>query len=327
MKALVTGGRGFIGSFLVEELLHHGLEVTCLLRNHCRRHTWLQGLDFQAVAGDINEPESLSEAVKGVDYVFHLAGLTKFISRSAYYHVNVDGTKNLLSAVQKHNLSLKKFVLVSSQSAAGPAASKQPLKEADPPQPVSHYGRSKLQAEEAARTFMPRLPTAIVRPPSVFGPRDTDIFNFFKLTQKNVHLQISGGDRYLSLIYVKDLVRGIWLVAEKAQSSGQMYYLCNDDFISWQTFAETLAEVMAVRARKVVIPLSLAFLVFGGYQVYNGILRQPSLFSTDKFKELRPRFWLCSNAKAKSELGFQTQFGLKEAVQETYRWYLDNGWL
>jgi len=327
LKAIVTGARGFIGSFLVEELLASGLEVFCLLRQKKAANDWLAGLPIQIIAGDILQSDSLQAAVKEMDYVFHLAGLTKAISREQFYEVNVLGTINLLDAVRDCKSNIKRFVLVSSLAAAGPSLDGKPLAEADSPRPISDYGRSKLQAEQAALDFARDVPISIVRPPAVFGPRDRDVFTFFKFAHRGWWPTMSGGPRYASLVYVKDLARGMVAAAKTPAAVGQTYYLCNDDFCSWDEVAEMLSDIFARPLRRIIVPISLAFLAATASDFTGKILQKTFVMNLDKFQELKATHWICDNSKAKKECGFHAQYGLLEALAETAEWYQTNGWL
>ena len=130
-NVLVTGGTGFVGSHLVELLLSKGYIVTCLVRDQ-NRLKWLRGLNVRVVQGDCTEPASLAAAVRGVSVVFHVSGLTKALHVRDYYEVNHLGTRNLLEACARHNPGLRKFVLISSQAAAGPSRDGIPVKPTDP---------------------------------------------------------------------------------------------------------------------------------------------------------------------------------------------------
>lgn len=327
MKALVTGGRGFIGSFLVKLLLAKGIQVRCLLRNKRKDQRWLTGLDFEHATGDITEPNSLLPTVEGVDYVYHLAGLTKSSFKSEFHKINVEGTRNLLDATLKINPNLRRFVLVSSLAAAGPSPDGNPLTESDPANPMSDYGKSKLKAEEIALKYSQKFPMSIVRPPAVYGPRERDIFQFFKYAKQGWLPILTGGPRYSSVIYVKDLVEGLLLVAEQEKAQGEIYFLSDDESYSWEYFGATLAEILGVKPRKIMIPLTAAFLTSCGFELVAKFTRQPTLFSLDKFRELRATHWICDNSKAKKELGFRPRFDLHRGLYETAQWYLENGWL
>ncbi|MEE9221827.1 MAG: NAD(P)-dependent oxidoreductase, partial [candidate division NC10 bacterium] len=182
MKALVTGGTGFIGSHLVEYLLERGDEVICLARS--RSHLrWLEGLQVKVVEGDCTDA-NLGEIVQeDFDWVFHLAGLTKTLEVDEYYRANGKGTANLV-AILAQRRQPPRLVYLSSLAAAGPSKDGHPLRELDPPQPVSHYGRSKLDGEKAVRELGPTIPWVIIRAPVIYGPRDRGLLPFFELAKR-----------------------------------------------------------------------------------------------------------------------------------------------
>lgn len=325
MRALVTGGRGFIGGFLVEALLEKGYEVHCLLRKGSLG--WLSGLDIHRVDGDITERESLQPAVQNMDYVFHLAGALKARSLKDFQKINAGGTKNLLEAVGKNNFGLARFVLVSSLSAAGPSPDGTPLNESDTPHPVSNYGKSKLLAEKVTLEYANELPVTVIRPPAVYGPRERDIFTYFKSAQKGWRPILTGGPRSFSAIYVKDLVRGILLAAEQSNAVGETYFLCNDEAYSWDEVGKAIASVLGVRTKRLLLPLSLAFLTALGSELFGKLTNKLNVINLDKFRELKMRHWVCDNGKAKTELGFEIEFALEKGLSETAQWYVEHGWL
>ncbi len=327
MKVLVTGARGFIGSHLVEALLKKNYAVRCLLRKKKGAQTWLQDLEVEIAEGDLTRPESLLGAVKDMDFVFHLAGSTKAYSKWEFDKSNFEGTKNLLEATIKSNPGIKRFVHVSSLAVGGPCQSGKPLTENQPPRPVSNYGRSKLKAENAALEYAKEIPVVITRPPAVYGPRDKDMFELFKYARRGWRFEIIGGTRQLSLIYVKDLVNGIILAAEKSEAAGQVFYLCNDEAYSAKNVGDLLAGSFGKKAGALRIPLFLVFLWSLGGDAYCKLFRHSSLFSLDKYREIKQKNWVCDNSKAKKELGFSAEFSLEKGFKETADWYLTNGWL
>jgi nucleoside-diphosphate-sugar epimerase len=151
LKALVTGGTGFIGSHLTEALIRKGVQVRCLLRK-TSDSKWLKSLPMEFVHGDFNDRTSLENAVRGVDWVLHLAGVTKAIKEETYFEANGLGTENLIHACLENNPRLQKFIYISSQAAAGPSRNGRNKKELDPCEPVSIYGRSKREGEEIVLT-------------------------------------------------------------------------------------------------------------------------------------------------------------------------------
>jgi len=325
MRAFVTGGTGFVGSHLVEALLGRGFEVRCLVRDPADLK-WLTGLDVELVVGDCSDPEGLKGSTAGADYVFHVAGLTKAVDPRDYYTVNSDGARNMAEAALRDNNGLKKFVLVSSQAAAGPSQAGVPRKEDDPPSPVTDYGKSKLLAEKYLTGLKDELPVAIVRPPSVYGPRDRDIYTFFKLVSRGVRTSFND-ERLISFCYVKDLAEGIIAAALKDTDSGEAFFIAHDRPLGWDEIGEAVAAALGVRARRVALPiaaLSLVALVSEGVSALTG---RPALMNRQKMAEIRQRYWVVDTAKAKAVLGFEAAVDFRAGAMLTARWYREHGWL
>lgn len=175
MRALVTGASGFIGSTLIQELSTLGFEVHALMRKTSSDAN-LAGLNYRRVQGDLSDEGSLREAVRGVDYVFHLAGLTAAKNREEFFAHNALGTERLAKVVAEERPGLSRFVYVSSLAASGPASSLEaPLTESQAEHPVSAYGESKLAGEHALLRYKDVYPISIIRPPMVYGPRDKGV--------------------------------------------------------------------------------------------------------------------------------------------------------
>lgn len=327
MKALVTGARGFIGSFLVEKLLQEGWEVSCLLRHKPGARDWLPEDKIQRIAGDLTQPQTLLPAVAGVDVIFHLAGATKAPDAEGYLQANAKGTKHLLEAVKQANPDLRRFIFVSSLAAAGPSPDGHRLVESEPSRPISFYGKSKLRAEEHVLEYRDDFPVTIVRPPAVFGPREKDMFTYFQMANRGWQPLIGGGPRYLSLIYVKDLVSGLLLMAKREEAEGKTFYLCDDRDYSWEELGAHIAEALGKKTHRIVVPLSLAFVVAAISDIYSRVSRTNSILNLDKYKELKATHWICDAGLAKKEVGFRIQYPLDEALAETARWYREQGWL
>ncbi len=166
MIALVTGANGFVGSHLVDLLLESGYQVRCLVRGTSDLR-WLEGKNVELRHGGILDPSSLAGAVRGADYVFHVAGITRARRREDFLRVNGEGTRNLAEACAKHAPGVRKIVYCSSLAAGGPAPSSRPIDEESPAVPHSTYGRSKLEGEIALLRLADRLSYSIVRPPAI----------------------------------------------------------------------------------------------------------------------------------------------------------------
>ncbi len=326
MKALVTGATGFIGSHLVEFLLDENVEVRCLVRPESNRR-WLQGRDVEFATGDCRDPDSLLPAVSGVDLVYHLAGVVRARSYQEYFLSNSVGTRNLLEACLCVNPELDRFVLVSSQAAAGPSTNGRPLKESDPARPISAYGWSKLMAEKEVLQRQGRLPVVIVRPSPVYGPRDRDFHSLFKMVKLGLSPVIGGEKRYLHLTYVRDVAAGTWLASQSQGNHGGVYFLADERSYDWREVGRVIGEVFGKKTRQLTIPRSLSWVVARVAELWAALLRRPALLNREKRREMLARYWLCDTSRAREQLGFRVAHPLPAGVLSTLRWYRDNGWL
>jgi nucleoside-diphosphate-sugar epimerase len=325
-RVLVTGGTGFVGSHLVERLLRNGYAVTCLVRDplHLR---WLEGMDVRLVQGDCTRPESLAAAVEGMSVVFHCAGLTKAIHVRDYYFVNHLGTKNLLEACARYNPDIEKFILVSSQAAAGPSPDGRPVKDGDTPHPVSDYGRSKLLAEGEVQGYNDRLPIVILRPAAVYGPRDVDFYELFRWASRGLTLEMTGGDRYLNLCYVEDLTAALQLSAECRTQSASIYFVAENRPYSWSEIRALLLSTGYIKARTIKIPYGAAYLVGLASEIGSLFAKRPALSNRQKVREAAQRYWLCDVGKIENDLRFRAKYPLQKGLELTWQWYRKNQWL
>ena len=224
MKALVTGGTGFIGSHLVEALLQRGAEVRCLVRK-TSDVTWLKTLPVAYVYGDCTDKTSLSGIVRDVDQVFHLAGVTKAVSEQTYFEVNAHGTQNLIHACLESHPHPDRFIYLSSQAAAGPSRNGCKRTESDECEPVSPYGRSKRMGEELALAHGDELPLVILRPPVVYGPREKDLFVYLRLLAKRIQPFLTGQEQRFNLCYVGDVIQALLLASDLEHPHGDIFFL------------------------------------------------------------------------------------------------------
>jgi nucleoside-diphosphate-sugar epimerase len=241
LKALVTGATGFIGSHLVRSLVEENWDVTCLIRATSRTDL-LQKFPVRFVVGSAEDTDSLGRAVKGQDYVFHLAGRIRPTGRAVYDTANYQLTKNLIEACLKKNPALKRFVYVSSIAAAGPSLPNSYSEESQAPSPISEYGRTKLKGEEAVREVWDIIPATIIRPPNVYGPRQQEVELLIKLMGIRIVPVLKGKEDTTSLIYVKDLSQGILQAALSPKAKSQIYYLTDGKGYSWQKIISSLKK-------------------------------------------------------------------------------------
>ena len=325
--ALVTGANGFIGSHLVEGLLSKNYKVRCLVRKTSDLR-WLEGLDVQIVRGDYQDANSLAAAVQDCDYIYHIAGAVKAIKPADFYRANTEATVSLAQSAIKVNPGLKRFLFSSSQAAIGPSPClDKPKCELDECQPVSDYGRSKLLAERELLRLSDRLPLTIIRPPSVYGPRDTEIFMYFQWISRGLALLPGVRKRYAHLIYVKDLVRGMVQAAESEETIGKTYFLSEDKAYSWQEISDLIAASLGKRPLRLPVPLTFARFSAILSEAGATLSRKPTLFTRQKVSEMSKRYWTVSSESARNDFGFACEYDLAKGIEETARWYKEHGWL
>jgi nucleoside-diphosphate-sugar epimerase len=323
LKALVTGGTGFIGSHLVEALLQRGVDVRCLLRASSDLR-WLRGLPIEFVRGDCNDRATLGEMVKGVDWVLHLAGTTKAVREETFFEVNGSGTENLIHACLENNPRLQKFVYVSSQAAAGPCRNGGRKAESDSCEPLSLYGKSKRMGEELALKHTDEIPLVILRPAGVYGPRDKDFYALFKWLSKRINPCFSGK---VSLCYVQDVVQALLLAVESEMKSGEIFFLSDGTDYTMREIGDTFARTMGVTPLSIPIPDWLLLGVASLSDYLSILSRKPSLISRGMAEQMIQKDWTCDITKAKTILGFQPQFQLAQGARLTYEWYKNQEWL
>ncbi|MGK7369200.1 MAG: NAD-dependent epimerase/dehydratase family protein [Candidatus Halalkalibacterium sp. M3_1C_030] len=325
MKAFVTGGTGFIGSHLVDTLIDHDSydEIRCLVRNNAK---WLKGKDYIKVKGDLDDLSVLKEAVSGVDVIFHLAGLVMAPTYQEFEHANVDATENLIRIALKKGV--KKIVVLSSLAAAGPSQGR-PVTEDDPMHPVSMYGKSKKQMEEVIHALYPGDDTSItiLRPPAVYGPREDQIFTFFKAVSNRICPIIGDGKHpKISMVYVSDVIQGILKAAEQKEKGVHTYFITGKDVHSWNEIRGTTAKVLGKKSIPIYIKPKLVKKIAGFIEKTASFFGTYPVINKDKAKEMIME-WTCTAEKAEKELGYKPKHTLAEGIARTIHWYQLHHWL
>ncbi len=322
-KAFVTGGSGFIGSHTVEELLKRGIHVRCAVRSHAG---WLDGLPVEIVRANLLDPSALRRCIEDVDFVIHIAGVTKAKRRNEYFRGNVETTRNLLDACTS-NHTLQKFCFISSLTAVGPSSDGTPLTEDAPCRPITAYGKSKYEAERLCLSYSDRFPITILRPPAVYGPRDRDIFEIFRGVKLGILPIFGHEEKTLSLIHGEDLARAIVDATLSERTAGEVYFVTDPEVYRYVDLIQTLSIIMNHRARTVHLPKELLFLVAGIVEAVSYFLRSPTVLSTDKARDLLQPHWVCDGSKLRQHIGFTVTVPIEERLRATFEWYKKHGWL
>lgn len=330
-RILVTGANGFIGSHLVRHLLALKKEenwkedIVCLVRATSDLSS-LKDLDVKLVIGDLRHPRTLVNAVQGATYIYHLGAVLYAISRKCFMETNTEGTQNLLEVADRYAKdSLKRFVFVSSQAAAGPAQDETPITEDDEPsKPVSWYAESKLEAERIAAQYASKIPLTVVRPCSVYGERDPGFLPSFKAAGMRIQGVTGFRKSYTGMIYGKDLVEGIVAAGRHPKSVGQTYFLANPENYTVRDMVKTMGKAVGKPlGLRLPVPLFLLRIAAIFSELLYLFTRKKPIPSRDKVRDLSQRFWLCSPQKALTDFGWQAKTPLRAGMEATYQFIVE----
>ena len=328
MHVLVTGSNGFIGKNLIKELLKRNADATinCLVR----RPQQSQNPRINYYDIDYLNPDSLlnSQAFNKIDLLFHVAGVTKSHNEKGFFEGNVIPTENLIKTVKQKKTPLKRFIFISSQAAGGPADTVVHYKsEDDPDLPIDDYGRSKKAAEQILINQTDSLPYTIIRPGAVYGPHDVDFFNIFKMAQSHFSIFAGVKNKYVSLIYIKDLINGILDAAISQSAENKMYYICDDHAVTWKEIHDTIFQITGKSKIDISLPFTPLYLLSYLGSLFSMLSGKPIIFNHNKVNFSRPKYWIASNKRAKEDFNYHSRYQHSQGFEETYRWYIDNGWL
>jgi len=325
--AVVTGASGFIGSHLVDHLVDRGCTVYALVRKTSDRK-WLNPSDRVHIhLADLTQSDLLLPFLDQVDYLFHCAGLTKAKTEAEYFKINAEACTPLYENCASTGKKIKAVVHLSSLAAVGSGEAHKAVDENSPCKPLTFYGKSKLAGEGAALKFSSSLPVVIIRPPVVYGPRETNFFTYLKAIHKGWKVKIGHVRQQFSLIHVQDLVRAMVEAAVRFPRDENILFVTDGKAYSWEDVAESAMQILNVRARSLVIPDSL----FAGVAYVSEALAwfgsAAPWIDRQRLIEVRQSSWVASPKKFFDIYNFQPQYDLEKGLRETLLWYQENRWM
>ncbi len=326
ITSVVTGASGFVGSHLVDYLLAKGHKVKCIIRETSSKR-WLENKPVEIFSTGLFDKEGLEEVLKDADYLFHIAGVVKSKTEEGYFKGNVETTKNLLDVLLEVNPSIKRVVISSSQTVCGPSLGGKPVNEETPENPITTYGRSKLEQEKIAKSYMDKLPITIVRLPAVYGERDTEIYQVFKTYKMGLMTLVGFDNKKLNLIHVADAVEGIYLSAVSEKSKGQTYFIASEKIYDWNEISKEIKKAFGRGALKIKIPHFLVYTVAAIAELFALFSNKAATFNLEKARDFVQPAWTCDVSKAINELGFRQRISLEEGMKRTIDWYREMKWL
>lgn len=298
----LTGGTGFVGQAVLEEAGRAGIEVRALAR---RAMEPMRGVDW--VRGDLDDRAALARLMQGAEAVIHVAGVVNTPDVEAFTHGNVHGTLAMLEAALA--AGVPRFVFVSSLSAREPD--------------LSAYGASKADAERLVKAS--GLDWTIIRPPTIYGPRDKDMFELFRAAKFGV-VPVPAGGR-ASILHVEDLARLlVTLVPGRDQSTGQVWE--PDDGLpeGWahDDLARAIGAAMGRRVRAVNLSAGLMRL---GATIDGKLRGDKAKLTPDRVGYMTHPDWVVSDAARVPAEVWEPRVDTRGGLASTAEWYRREGWL
>jgi dihydroflavonol-4-reductase len=326
MRALVTGGTGFIGANVAAALVAEGYAVRMLHRPTSSLAA-LAGIEVEHAIGDVLDGEAVLAAVQGCDLVFHVAAVSSYwrTSREQVYRVNVQGTREVVSASLK--AGVQRLVYTSTIAAIGipPRGTIGNEELAFTPKASKFaYGHSKHLAEaEVQRGVAQGLPAVIVNPAVTIGPRDLNFISG-SVIREAYHRRLSvifpGGT---AVVGAEDVAWGHLAAAQKGRA-GERYILAGENLTCREAF-ETIAAVVGVPPPRLLIPRLLLGPLALIVDAFNAVHPGPPLISGEQIHLSGEELYFDAS-KAIRELGFRPS-PFREAVSQAFAWYRENGYL
>lgn len=325
MRVLITGATGFVGSHLTEKLVNEGYEVRALARQSSDT-SLLKNLNVEIVYGDITNVAAVEKAVTGCQQVYHLAAKTSQarLPKNQFYAINVKGAENVACSAMKANV--ERLVYVSTGGIYG-TIKNPPVDEDTKPSPNSLYRESKLLGEQVVLAHRKKegLPVVISRISNVFGPGSTNWLGLFQAIAAKRFRIIGAGENHTHMGYITDVVDGLRRCGEIRGIEGEAYLIAGKEPIKLKQLVEIIAQELGInnsRGRRPAGPFRafsyLAQLVYRCFSVELPHSHRYELFLADNVFDI---------SKAQNELGYCPKVSLREGIQQTIRWYRENGYI
>lgn len=328
MRAVITGGTGFLGSHLINQLIKKGYEIACLSRG-ATDTSYIESIGVPIIQANITDRENIEKNIKEGDVVFHIAAILGAAKTSAekYNEINIKGTINVLEAAIKKKAG--SFIFISSLAAMGPVGSiEKPMNENTPCHPDSLYGESKLEAEKKIHEIAKgKIPCVILRPSIIYGPRTNSLsaaFMLFNNMRKKTFVIIGNTKNYFSICYVKNLVAAMVYFAEKHKTGIHTYLITDDQSVRLEDILMHLRKGFGVNKRIIHIPYWLPYSVAFILELAGKVFRCSPLLSRDIVRGIAGNVYCHDLSKAINN-GYKPAASLAEGIQETVEWIKAQG--
>jgi len=326
LRVLVTGATGFTGGHLARALKQRGHDVIAMVRAPARGSS-LRDAGIPTVTGDLSRPESLAHAVQGAEIVYNIAALYREagLPDTVYQQVNATGVGQLVDAAAK--TGVRRVVHCSTVGVHGDVEHP-PANEDAPLRPSDEYQKSKVDGETIAREAASRggIDLVIARPSGIYGPGDRRLLKLFRGVARRRFVILGSGRIFYHLTYIDDLVEGFCLCGEVASAAGRTYILAGGDVTTLNEVVAAIAEEAGVPPPRLHLPVWPFWIAGAACEM----LSQPFGIPPPIYRR-RVDFFTKSRAfdisRARQELGYAPQVGLREGIRRTLAWYSQHRWL
>lgn len=327
MRSLVTGGGGFLGRYIVEQLLRSGDTVTVLCRG---RYPELETMGVRIIRGSVTDKEAVNKAVTGQHRVFHVAAKVGYWgSYQDYYQTNVEGTRNLIESCKRHDV--RKLIYTSSPSVTMNNIDIHNGNESlgYPGGYHTHYSATKAMAEQLVLQAHDAsgLHTTAIRPHLVLGPRDNHLLpRLLEKANSRKLKQIGPGKNKVSVCYVENAAHAHILAAESGKTGGKAYFINEPEPVVLWPWIKTMLKQLGAPPPRRRVPFWLAFTA--GWvleQVYSLLRIQQEPMVTRFIAAELYRNHYFSIARAQKDFNYQPLYSFAEAQEKTLRYIRAGG--
>ncbi len=309
MKVLVTGGNGFIGSYLVKELEEHGYDVKIFCRS-CKGKN--------VINGDIRNEKSILKATKGIDAVFHNAALAMdWGKKRDFYETNVKGTENVVKACIENGI--ERLIYTGSAGVYGFPNSMKPITEESPKKPLNAYQKSKWLGEKVIEKYKKHgIKAPIIRPPLVLGAGSKAAQILLSSIENGTFSYIGDGESYITVTHPKDVAKCLRLALEK-DDEGNAFNVASFS-CRIKDMVEKIAESMNIEKPKKHVSYSIAYIAAVFSEMLGILLNKEPKITRFRVKSMGTNR-IISYEKAKKMLGYKPSYDLKKMVEDIVAWY------
>ena len=316
-KVLVTGATGFLGKYVVEELVEHGYQVRAFGRNSKVGRS-LENTSVSFFQGDLTKADDVLEACKGMDLVVHAGALsTVWGPWEDFFQANVLGTKYVLEACRQTDI--QRLVYVSSPSIYAALKNQLAIKESDAPEEnnLNNYIRSKLASEKLFKDY-PDVPSIILRPRGLFGIGDTSILpRVINLSQKIGIPLIGDGRQLMDMTCVENVALAIRLAIEAPEAKGEVYNITNGEPRAFRDLLEESLTGLGYPIKYRKIPASLISGIASSLEFLYKSLNLKGEPPLTRYTYYLLRYSQTLDiSKAERELGYRPKISISEGIEQ-----------